>query len=300
MLLLGFIASVLFFPMNAKADAWGSNAVAAVMKHTMEEITYQIRGILLGTLKQTAMETIVRDVDNMIAGVGMESAMFITDWNDFLVERPLRETELYMNDFFTLTTRGKAYGSNYRPSGGSSNYAGYLVSQARRATVESGLPQYDLDQYVSDPSNMFAGGNWRAFSSFISNPANNPIGYTLAAQSVQQEKLENRKKEAEAKGIAYAGYKPQEAGDGTVVTPGSTIKDIQSNTNDLGSKIIANAEHVPEIIAAVVTRTITNTIRNGIGNIERYAQREIMKKTNEAQRRINQTIMPQDIFRYSY
>lgn len=295
-----FIASIMLFPMNAKAETWGSNVMSAVMKQLMENILYQIRGILLGTLKQTAMDTIVKNIDNMIAGTGTESAMFITDWNDFLVEKPLKETELFMNDFFTLTTRGKAYGSSYVPSGESSNYAGYLVNQARRATVETGLPQYDLDQYVSDPSDMFASGNWRAFGSFISNPANNPFGYTLTAQSVQQAELENKRKEAEAKSTAYAGYKPQEAADGTVITPGSTIKDIQSNANDMGNKIIANAEHVPEIISAIVTRTITNTIKNGIGNVERYAQREITKKTNEAQRKVNQAIMPQDIFKYSY
>ncbi|MCX6765432.1 MAG: hypothetical protein NT136_00450 [Candidatus Moranbacteria bacterium] len=330
-----------FFAFNnvprAQAGVWGEDIAAAVLKQTMEVIQREIEGAILGSLKMTALQMMNTQVGNLIGGTGMGNAMFITDWQQFLYTNPARNTEFYLNDFFTLTTGGRSSTSNYCPAnytwdaegnecisnqsmcknegdscsasseccsnncsfdqvtgagecigtgsgggigGGSAtgSYFTYLENQARQATMGGGIPQVTLQEYTSDPSQMFAQGNWRAFSAFISNPANNPFGYSLMAQAEYQRKLEEERKKAEIQAIAYQGYLARTSG-GMVITPGSTIKDIQSNVQDLGNKIIAGTTNPAELLGAIVmstiNRVITTTIRSGVGMVQTQINREI-------------------------
>lgn len=302
-------AVIILVPLESvRADAWGANYSAAILKQTMERIDLEIHGAIMGALKQAAVQTINSSVGAMISGGGGSGgAMFITDWNDYLVGQPLKKTELYMNDFFTLTTRGSGSSSNYVSSSGSGegvsgSYANYLVNQAKKLTTESSIPQTDISNYVSDPSKMFSAGNWRGFSAFVSNPANNPFGYTLMSQSAYQEKLEKEKDEARTKAMSYQGYTAKES-NGRVITPGSTIASMQANVQDLGNKIIASAQNVPEVITAVVTKIATNAIRQGIGNAQRNVQREINNVTSGVRRDVNEAVQqsgPGTIFKPSY
>lgn len=287
-----FLIATVFMPLRkARADTWGTNYAAAVLKQTMEQIAKQIHGAIMGAMKQAAAETINSTVSNLISsGSGSGGALFITDWDDYLAGQPEKKTELYMNDFFTLTTRGSSSASNYASSGSgegvSGNYTNYLVKQAKKATTESTLSQTDISDYTDDPSEMFSSGNWRGFSAFVSNPANNPFGYTLMSQSVYQEKLEKEKDEARTRAISYQGYTAKES-NGKVITPGSTIASMQAGVQDLGNKIVANAQNVPEVITAVVTKIATNAIRQGIGNAQRNVQKETTNVTTSVKNDIN-------------
>ncbi|MFH0969389.1 MAG: hypothetical protein V1804_02685 [Patescibacteria group bacterium] len=302
-------AIIIFVPLESvRADAWGANYSAAILKQTMEQIAQQIHGAIMGALKQAAVQTINSSVSAMISGGGGSGgALFITNWNDYLVSQPLKKTELYMNDFFTLTTRGSGSSSNYLSSsrsgeGISGNYTNYLVEQAKKATTGSSIPQTNISEYVSDPSEMFSAGNWRGFSAFVSNPANNPFGYTLMAQSAYQEKLEQEKDEARIRAMSYQGYTAKES-NGNVITPGSAIASMQAGVQDLGNKIIASAQNIPEVITAVVTRIATNAIRQGIGNAQRNVQREINNVVGGVRRDVNEAVRqsgPGTIFKPSY
>lgn len=288
-------AIIIFVPVESvKADAWGANYSAAILKQTMERIDAEIHGAIMGALKIAAAESINSTVSSLISSGGTSGAMFITDWDDWLVTQPAETTKTYMNDFFTLATSGTSSSSNYISASGSSegttgSYTNYLVEQAKKATTESTLPQTDISDYVSDPSEMFSDGNWRGFSAFVSNPANNPFGYTLMSQSVYQEKLEKEKDEARTRAMSYQGYTAKES-NGKVITPGSTIASMQADVQDLGNKIIASAQSIPEVITAVVTRIATNAIRQGIGNVQQGVQKEITNVTTSVTSDINEAI----------
>lgn len=301
-------AVIIFVPLESvRADAWGANYSAAILKQTMERIAIEIHGAIMGALKQAAAETINSTVNSLISSGGTTGALYITNWDDWLVNQPAETTKTYMNDFWTLTTKGTTSSGNYISASGSSegttgSYTNYLKEQAKKVTTESTLPQTDLSNYVSDPSEMFSAGNWQGFSSFVSNPANNPFGFTLMSQSAYQEKLEYEKKKAETQAVAYKGFKAQTSGS-SVITPGSTIADMYSNTQDLGNKIIASAQSIPEVITAVVTRIATNAIRQGIGNAQRNVQREINNVTSGVRRDVNETVQqsgPGTIFKPGY
>jgi len=302
------LAILVFIPSHsARADVWGANAMAAILKHTMERIDAEIHGAIMGALKIAAAESINSTVSSLISSGGTSGAMFITDWDDWLVKQPAETTKTYMNDFFTLATKGTSSSGNYVSASGSTegttgSYTNYLVEQAKKTTTESTLPQTDLSDYVSDPSEMFSAGNWQGFSSFVSNPANNPFGFTLMSQSVYQEKLDYEKKKAETQAIANKAFKSQTSG-GKVITPGSTIADMYINAQDLGNKIIANANSIPEVITAVVTKIATNSIRQGIGTVQQSVQKEVTNVTTSVTSDINEAMQesgPGQLFESMY
>lgn len=271
------LCSGIFWTKPASAT-WGEPMMAEEMGQMMDAIEKQIYGVIMGAMKQAAVKAIEGQISNITSGggSGSEGAMFITKWDDFLYKEPAKQTELFMNDFFSQTSRGASSSTNYLSafssgSGSGSGYAGQLVEQAKSA-IEGGLPQTNFQEYASDPSQMFAKGNWRAWNAFISNPANNPFGYTLMAQQAYMSEMDRRINEAMTKATAYQGYLGQMQG-GEVVTPGSIIKDIQSKAEGMSFDVLSNARDIPEVITALVTRIVTKTITQGIGKAAQNAQR---------------------------
>ncbi|MCD6149390.1 hypothetical protein J7J13_01215 [bacterium] len=287
-LMLGI--SVFSFAGNASAYVTWPDITAMSYKEVLEKITGMIHGIIMGALKQAAVQTINDSVNNLISGTTMAGSMFISDWDNYLRMGPQRENALYMNDFFTMTTRGRASGLNYRSNCGRdfarSDYSSYLTDRAQKYTIAIEMPTVDLQEYVCDAANMFEDETWGAFDAFTGKAINNPLGYTLTAQGVQQADEARRKKEAEIRAIAYQGFKPQTKGD-MVVTPGSTIKDVVSNVKDLPNKALAAAKDMPEVITSIVTSILTKTIQQGIGNARGNIQREIDGKICNFSKGIN-------------
>lgn len=326
-LLILVFASFSFSARPAKADYWNGAMLASIWKRTMERIDKKMDALIMSIAKEAAINTIANNVTSMISGESSGSPLFIDNWENFLFEEPHTKTRIYMNDFFSSITGGRGSSSydssgialNYEagsysdPSCSSSgakcvegastsregvvkgsstfnilgqNYENYLIQQAKNVTTDIIQPKTDLRNYVSDPSQMFSTGNWRAFSSFVSNPANNPFGFSLLAQEeYHAEEIKNQKL-AEIQGVSYGGFKAVTS-DGVVTTPGSTIKDIQSQTLDLGNKIVAAADDPEEVIVAVVNKVV-NEAFSGIGrqisstirNYTREANQSVSKATS--------------------
>lgn len=269
---------------TAHAGVWGESIAAAKMKQMMEVIYRNIEGVLLGTLKVAATQIINAQINQLVGGGTTGQALFITNYESFLYQEPMQKTDLYMNDFFTLTSRGKYSSANYVGVGnmdGSINgsYSSYLVSQAKNATVDraSEQPQMNLEEYTQSPNAMFAEGDWRAFNAFFSNPANNPYGYTMLAEETYQNKL-SQEIEIQTVKAQSSGFKPVEKG-GQVITPSATIDSLVSNIQNMGNNIITNASNPAEFLSGVVTGMITKTvnglIQRGIGQVQANIQREI-------------------------
>ena len=210
-----FIGTLILSTPRAQAGGeWGiSDAVATNLFDSMRDI---ISGTLLSAYKIVAVEVLNSRVGQLVSGGSMHGRpLVITNYNDFLYRAPAQRTGLFMNDFFTLTTRGKAYGSNYIPFGGYNNFRGnysaYLISVGQQSIMEStGVNMVNLEEYIPSPELMFAQGDWRAFNAFFSNPANNPYGYALQAQQAYQQKLAMEQEQARIKAMSGGGYLPVE------------------------------------------------------------------------------------------
>ncbi len=297
------LAVLVFIPSHrARADVWGANAMAAILKHTMERIDAEIHGAIMGALKIAAAESINSTVSSLISSGGTTGALYITDWRDELVLKPQERTMTRMEGYFQSRYRGRSSGSNYiaanQGEGISGNYYTYLEQVARNSVSDSDSEVIDVYSYCDDPSDPFAQGNWRCFSA----TAGLPFKEALSAQSKTISIYQEEQMLAEDPAIAYKGFKPQMSGS-SVITPGSTIADMYSNAQDLGNKIIASAQSIPEVITAVVTRIATNAIRQGIGNAQRNVQREIYNVTSGVRRDVNEAVQqsgPGQLFKPMY
>ena len=88
-----------FFPcVNAKADYWGGAMMASRWETMYNNMMKQIENALIASLKEAAFQTINQTVSNAISQ-GANGPMFITNWEDFLINEPQRQADLYMNDF---------------------------------------------------------------------------------------------------------------------------------------------------------------------------------------------------------
>ena len=130
--------SVLFTTPTAHADVWGAAFGATLLDQVITTIKTQLKAALLGTLKVAATEVINSKVGQMIGGTTAGNARFVTDWNEFLYQKPAAEVELYMNDFFSKVTLGKNAQANYVGIGDTLknvevNDAAYLTKNASRS-----------------------------------------------------------------------------------------------------------------------------------------------------------------------
>ena len=283
-IVLSLIGVVLFSaPQAARAGTWGESYAAQGMTQMIDEVQRAIEGALLGALKTAAVQALNQQVGQLIGGGNSSGqALFVTNYNDFLYQAPAQRTELYMNDFFTMTTRGKGSSTNYSGAGSSGgiggNYSSYLESVGRQATVQQGAPRTtNLEEYTTSPQAMFAEGDWRAFNAFFSNPANNPYGYSLQAEQAYQNKLEQEQREALVKAQSAGGFLPSEQG-GTVVAPGGSIQAAQNDVQNLPNQVLATADNPAEllsgIIGAMANKLVSGLIQNGIGQVQSNVQRE--------------------------
>lgn len=291
-----FVGMSVFSVPQAHAGAWGEPIAASLMKFTMETIRRSIEGALVGSLKVAAVQMLNSQVGQLVGGSSAGGALFITDFNDFLYQGPAQRTDLYMNDFFTLTTRGKASSGNYISAGNSGgiggNYASYLESVGRQSTTEArGYNTVNLEEYTPSPETMFAEGDFRAFNAFVSNPANNPYGYSLQAEQAYQNKLA-QEQQAAAIEATSSGFVANKKG-GRVVTPAGAIEAVVADVSTIGNKIIASADNPGQLLSGVVSgmanKMISNLIQKGIGEVQTNIRREMGGVSSQVANSLNQT-----------
>lgn len=317
--------------------AWWADFPGNGFGATLEEMFKQIGFAMTAALQQAAVQTIDQTVNNAIGG-GVNGPLFIQDWTDFLINQPGRDVQLYTNNLLTQIYQGRDSALNYsysmnkvmgppassnyvvqalgdvsqnidprvstllRNEGIGGNYFSSGLQMIKNRINTAQIPAPDIQNYVKDgnPRNMFAQSNWKAASAWFGNPIND-INMGLQAtvlDPVKQNMTEQMQKVAATEGSAYGGYKPVTK-NGQVVTPGSTIEAIQANSLDLGNKIIANAQSIPQVMAALVTRLMTKTITQGIGDAQMKVQKEINTNIRDAKTKINNSV-PQNTFQLSY
>lgn len=300
-------AIIIFVPLESvRADAWGANYSAAILKQTMERIDIEIHGAIMGALKQAAVQTINSSVSAMISGGGTSGSLIINDPYKFIFTDTDREARLSVKSFLDSSLRGRGSGLNYVPAGMDEgilgNYYANLYRSASKVIEPGGASRINLD-CCSDPSDPFAKGNWCCFNSLFSgNPMANPLGAQLVTEGMLISEKEQREKLAMSRYQTGGGFRDV-IKNGQVITPGSAIASMQAGVQDLGNKIIASAQNIPEVITAIVTRIATNAIRQGIGNAQRNVQKEINNVTSGVRRDVNEAVQqsgPGTIFKPSY
>lgn len=287
------VCAVAFSAQPVKAGYWGENWMTTIFDNAFDQIMKQLEGAILAALKTAAVEMVNSKVGQMIGGSSLGDALFISDWNQFLYEKPANQVQLYMNDFFAVTLRGKSGSANYLGSGDvagnvSGNYAAYLEGTARSSLAmneeDLGVSlEYTLDSYSPNPELLFAEGDYRGLNAFFSNPANNPFGYTFATTAFYSKQMtkEIERVKTEAQSSGFIGKKQN----GQTIAPAATIENMLSDAQNIGNNIMAAAENpgqlVGSIIGNVLSKYITNMIQKGVGKVQASIQREVRRVDNQ-------------------
>jgi hypothetical protein len=286
-------------------------ALGAGLNSMLDEMKEAIKRAAVAALKEEAAKMINEKVGNAISQGNGNGALFITNWSDFLIDQTAEKVDLYMNDFFSQLSQGRSSGDyssvsgllssangNQRVAGASTmregvvkgvnsssiggNYLKALEEEAKNMTVDfsiSSCPQNDF-------SSMFSGDTWASTSTFFEVDTCNKFGFNNVAISAFLSETAKQQKIAEVQGVAYKGFLPSMSGD-SVITPGSTIGDMESQAQDVGNKIIASANSIPEVIASLVTRMATQTIKQGIGKAKSSADKSDVSNSNYSQQSTN-------------
>ena len=259
-----------------KAQAAWMVGIESVIQTGLLEVMQMIKSLLVGTMKQQAVNMLNSQIDNL-AGQGNDGQpVFITDWEDYLINEPMDQTNIYMQDYVSQMTRGKNTYSGYSTEGftGPSNYSADL-SQSVKPLSREDVPQIT---YEGDPSQMLDSGNLKNMELYLSG-VNNPWAFDIAVQSKQQQVFENKKFEAQSKGLANEGFP------GTETSPGILIKETMANAQKIPNDILASASSIPEVISSLVSQMISRSITQGFSSVQRS-----ISKDSSSQSRYNSSV----------
>lgn len=274
-----FLATFLIFSSPLKVSAYVAwpDIGGAFFNAMLTKLWTEVQAAAIGALKKAAIDTLSETVNNLVSGATQAGALFITDWEDYLFSSPSGTTNTYMNDFFTVTTRGRSSGS-YTSGACGGSFSEWRSERAKQVNVTFDYTelQDDFQEYACDALNMFDDGTWAAYNAFM-QPNNNPIAYALITESVYEKKLKEEQTKAAAKATAYGGFIASQDENGYVITPGSIIQGITLAANTMDNDAIANADHIGEVAGIVVGKIASGIIKKGIGN----ARQNIQNKINE-------------------
>lgn len=277
--------SLTFLGLPEKVSAAGEWGTADIfgdfVLNMLMQIRRQMEGSVIGALKMAAVQMLNQQVGQLIGGGAGGQPRIITNFNDFLYQGPRQRADLYMDDFFKLTTRGRGSAANYISVGGTGGIGGgytqYLESVGRQATVEAGAPcAIDLGE-SANAGTWAEEGDFRGLNAFVSNPCNNPYGYALEAEDAYNGEL-MRQQEAAKIEATSSGVLPVEEG-GNVIAPAASVEAMMVKIQTLPVDIIANATNPAELMGGVVS-SIANEIvgklmRDGVGMVQTNMQRQI-------------------------
>lgn len=288
-ILLTVLMLVIFcFSSVPKSQAAWIPGLDPIIQNGLDKILQMINGLIIGTLKQQAVKMLTMQVD-ILAGKGSGGqASFIVNWESYLIDEPMNETNLYMNDYISQMTRGRNSSSLYSTEGfsGPNNYGAQL---GQMTGVLSNAKKQKLT-YEGDPSQMLQSGNFKNMELYLSG-VNNPWSFNIAVQAEQQRVLENKRFAAQSKAIANQGF-PGTPGDssGSVVAPGILTKELMANAQNMPNQILQAASSIPEVATALVTQMISQSITQGFVSVRSKTAKAtagVTKYTNATNQAMN-------------
>lgn len=326
-----FVCLVFLFSFSfraEKAQAWDAWP-AELAGHALDEISENIKGITMASLKQAAIEMIEKEVENLLDDIQGVGSAFISDWEDYLKGIPERESAAFMNDYLSDITEGRNSSRYRRVSakkqilglyegfGGrnsyefalnnlaradegedslqdSTNYYSYLQSIGRGAINEN--EKLINPNYEKNLGEMFDDGNFIFLNEYLAG-ANNPWSFKILFEKEMRERKEllaEIQKERQSGGI-----KDKTDEHGNPIVPASTTAAIENKAKTLGMDVLATAETIPEVITSLVVKAINRSINQGVGALKARAQRElsnVRRQITNQTRRETQQYGPQSVF----
>jgi lambda repressor-like predicted transcriptional regulator len=193
--------------------------------------------LALAAAKIAALLAVQKAVALMIGDTSGDS-LIIRDYNNYLFVAPKQRAMAQMDAFFNTVSKGRLSYLNYEGVG--PNYDAYLVSQAKQVINGTNFVT-NIQEQVSDPSQLFSGGNMKAFSKYM-ECANNVACYTFTAANKYNQEL--TKAQEIAKLEQQNGLLPKKSSTGRIISPAILAQNALLQVDQMGTNLIisSNAE----------------------------------------------------------
>lgn len=312
-----------------KAKAWDA-IEGALFKQALENLQKTIDGISLAAAKQAAMTMLLEEIDKMFQDFYDAGEGIITDWEDYLVGTPERESTAFMNDLLSDITQGRSstryrsvpvattlsYAEAYEGFGAKNAVQFALIKSAQAEEDGSTTTESSYNTYIENMNligmgiiennytsnlklsynkgvdEMFDDGTFKYLDVYLSNPVNTPWGFETILSYAKNEKTQEFKQIAETH-ASSSGFV------GNETTPSAVLEAMATKSSTLGMDIISTAESLPEVISAAVINAINRSIQQGIGAIKSRIQREVTNVRRKITNSVNDEIDkygPQAVF----
>lgn len=320
-----------FSPLQAKkAEAWDA-AFGAVVDNIIGALREQILGIIMGALKQAAVEMVMKEISKMISD-SENGDKFIRDWEDYVKTQPEKKTKKIMNDYISSITQGRGssrysnadfgqfmgYAKNYEGVGGMNEYQFALIQSAKAQSTSGGdntsgerysetLKNMNDQITASDDekkpeitctdeerNNMFS-GDFGAFWKCTEGINYAPSAYVIIDEK-NQEVLTNEQAKQNLKALS-SGYLPSEQ-NGKVSTPAGTNEAVENKAATLSMDTIPNAKNIGEVLASAAVTMLMKKFTEGIdsNSSQRQDNNTEQRSSNNTQNQVQQS-GPQAMFK---
>lgn len=198
---------------------------------TIKEILLVMANVVLVVAKVEAVKGVQAAVAQMTGDDAEGGGRLIRDYEDYLYSSPQKKALEQMNAFFIST--GSGYSSF---DGFGSNYNSYLVAQGRQAIIGQAFKTTLQDQ-VSDPSQMFDGGNMKGLMSYM-ECSNNVACFTLTVESAYADAISKAQDIARSQQVN--GFLPKLM-NGRIQSPAIMAQNALLDVDNAGMKMIMDA-----------------------------------------------------------
>ena len=207
-------------------------SVSNKVKTILDKIILIMANVVLVGAKVAAIKGVQAAVAQMVGGDAEGGGRIIRDFGDYLYTSPQKKALEQMNAFFIST--GSGYSSF---DGAGSNYNSYLVAQARQA-IKGEPMKTNLQNQVSDPSQMFAGGNMKGLMSYM-ECANNVACFTLTVESKYADAISKAQDIARSQSVD--GFLPKLV-NGRIQSPAIMAQSALMDVDKMGTQMIMDAK----------------------------------------------------------
>ncbi|MDO8240587.1 MAG: hypothetical protein Q7T51_01185 [Candidatus Moranbacteria bacterium] len=336
LLVILLMTSLVFGPIYAQPAqaAWGEFP-QQIFKTVLEFIKTNIMSIVVSALKTAAIKAINQEMNSVIGGSFSSAPAFITDWKDYLHDKPRENADKYMNDYLSQTvTAGRASASGYVKKVGSSLFASNYEGVGNGSFgygMAMNNSSFGKFSYMAQASNL-AGAEPSSTDAAASKETAeaNTTGKTppTLAKCTQGDINDARggyanlrlylsgicnswgfnanatmayqTKLAEEKQTAQVEGTasqgfPGTKKDGLTVSPGILVKDAMANVQNIGSTALATAQDIKGVVTGLVQQMITSAIQKGIGKASEVVQKKVQDTKAKATTKVNETAKTQGV-----
>jgi hypothetical protein len=282
-----FICQALFFGNYFKAKAAWPTTILVDLPAAIGKILQITMDTMIRAAKHGAITSAMSEV-NQIVGNGPGGPLYITNWREALEEQPNQVTQMQMQNLFT--TMGKGRNGTYVDPDGNPSAAGNMLGVAAQSVMDMSVPQLlNMAEYgVNDPKKVFNQRNMRAFMTAYGSVGRigNPVEATLFAADAKGKMDIINRNIASAQAIANGGYYSKMAG-GEIITPGSTLRDMVNNANNMSFVELATSKTIQEAVGGLVSRAVSGIVKKGIRDVKKDIQKDTGLNVDNAGRAIH-------------